>query len=258
MSDVETFYDRLANDYHLVYADWRQSVRRQGDVLDALIRSQLGGSTRRILDCSCGIGTQAIGLALHGHALHATDISAESIDRAKREALSFDVNITFDVADMRKLADTVPGTFDAVLSCDNSLPHLSTDDDLRAAAENMHQKVAPNGMVVIGIRDYDDLVLTHPHITTPQVGHHDGNTTIIFQHWDWAEDKHAYDLTLFVIKQPDSSWDMTCHTTRYRALLRNELTNMLVETGFADVQWHFPDSTGHHQPLVTARAGIAN
>ena len=57
------FYDELAGDYPLIYADRDASVRRQGDALDALI----GQDGVTVLDCSCGIGTQAIGLALRGH-----------------------------------------------------------------------------------------------------------------------------------------------------------------------------------------------
>jgi hypothetical protein len=61
-TSVAHFYDELADDYHLIYSDWDASIRRQGDDLDALI----GQDRAAVLDCSCGIGTQAIGLALRG------------------------------------------------------------------------------------------------------------------------------------------------------------------------------------------------
>lgn len=254
MSDVESFYDALATDYHLVYEDWREAVRRQGTVLDDLIRSQLGDRTCAILDCSCGIGTQAIGLALHGHVVHATDLSARSIDRARQEAETFGVEITFDVADMRNLEDAVPGTFDVVLSCDNSLPHLLTDDDLRSAIDNIRQKVRPGGLVVFGLRDYNALVRTRPNATPPQARDHPEGRTVTFQLWDWDDDGRAYDLILFVLRQHGERWQANCHTTRYRALLRAELDRLLASAGFAGISWHEPKSTGHHQPLVTARA----
>ena len=61
------------------------SVRRQGEALDKLIRSELGDAPQAVLDCSCGIGTQAIGLALRGHDVLATDLSPASVDaRAAR------------------------------------------------------------------------------------------------------------------------------------------------------------------------------
>ena len=79
------FYDQLAADYHLVYQDWEAAIERQADALDQLIRSTCPGA-KEILDCSCGIGTQAIGLALRGYRVHGTDVSERSLDRARKEA----------------------------------------------------------------------------------------------------------------------------------------------------------------------------
>jgi ubiquinone/menaquinone biosynthesis C-methylase UbiE len=69
MHEVREFYDELASDYHLIYEDWWSSVERQGRALNALIESRPGPGPKRVLDCTCGIGTQALGLSLHGHHL---------------------------------------------------------------------------------------------------------------------------------------------------------------------------------------------
>src|SRR5689334_2921150 len=106
------FYEQLAADYHLIFADWRTSVRRQGEILARLIRAEQGEQARTALDCACGIGTQAIGLALQGYNVHATDISAAEVARAEREAESFGVTLTSGIADFRTLASDVAGTFD--------------------------------------------------------------------------------------------------------------------------------------------------
>jgi len=85
-SSVRDFYDGLAAEYHLVYGDhWDDAVARQGEVLDRLIRGVHGGKAS-VLDCSCGIGTQAIGLALRGHRVVGTDISERPLQRALAEA----------------------------------------------------------------------------------------------------------------------------------------------------------------------------
>ena len=60
---IADFYDLLSADYHAIYADWRSEVLRQGKILDALIRRHLGERQVSGLDCACGIGTQARGLA---------------------------------------------------------------------------------------------------------------------------------------------------------------------------------------------------
>lgn len=253
MPDPEVFYDDLAEDYHLIYADWRQSVRRQGEVLDRLVRARHGGSPRSVLDGSCGIGTQAIGLALRGYTVHASDISAAAVARAQREAAVFEVDIAFDVADLRTMAESVPGTFDIVLSCDNSLPHLLTDADIDAALRNMRAKLAPDGLLLIGLRDYDALVAERPRLTPAQLTGDPDHPAITFQHWEWADDGSTYDLTLFLTRRQADGWHTTARTTRYRALRRDDLERMLARAGFDDIRWHAPDATGHHQPLVTAR-----
>ncbi len=78
------FYDQLAGEYHRIFGNWDEAVRWQGEVLDGLLRQRFGRTRLSILDCSCGIGTQAIGLALLGHTLTATDLSPRSVERAER------------------------------------------------------------------------------------------------------------------------------------------------------------------------------
>ena len=253
MSSVATFYDELADDYHLNYLDWQGAVRRQRRTLSLLIQERLGANARTVLDCSCGIGTQAIGLALESFTVAGTDISPRSIERATREADAFQVDVEFAVADVRSLGDVVSGEFDVVISCDNSLPHLLTDGDILFALRNMHATLRPGGLLIIGIRDYDEIVRTRPRATAPQIFDRDGKRSLLFQVWDWSEDARWYDLNLFVVKPDGEGWRTDCHTTRYRALQRDELDRFLAEVGFIDATWHAPDDTGHHQPLLTAR-----
>ncbi|HEU0164685.1 MAG TPA: class I SAM-dependent methyltransferase [Thermomicrobiales bacterium] len=252
MTSVSSFYDELAADYHLNYADWNNAVRRQGRTLAQLIAANGAAGARTVLDCSCGIGTQAIGLALEEYAVTATDISPASIERARHEAGNFGVEIPFSVADFRDLS-SVETTFDAVISCDNSLTHVLTDDDILTALRSMRDRLNPGGLLVIGIRDYDEITRQRPRSTSPQVIDRETGRSILFQVWDWFEDGRGYDFTLFVVKAEGEGWATTAKTTRYRALLRDELDALLLEAGFVDPEWHFWEETGHHQPLVTAR-----
>lgn len=155
---IQEFYDRLAGEYHLIFGSWDEAVKWQGEVLDTLLRSETGRGSLSILDCSCGIGTQAIGLALLGHRLTATDLSPRSVERAKQEAKRFGVEIDFGTADFRTLEGSVEGTFDAVISCDNALPHMMSRDDLLLAARSIRWKVREGGLFLASIRNYDELL----------------------------------------------------------------------------------------------------
>lgn len=41
-----------------------------------------------------------------------------------------------------------------MLSADNSIPHLLSDDAIREALGNFHQCIRPGGITILGVRDY--------------------------------------------------------------------------------------------------------
>ena len=160
-SAIAEFYDGLASDYHLIYADrWEQSLRHQGGALDALIRSSLP-EARDVLDCACGIGTQAIGLALLGYRVTGTDISERSLQRARDTAAQLGTPLTVLPADFRDLRG-VPGEFDVVTACDNAIAHLLDQADVDLALKQMYRKLRPGGLLAISVRDYDRALKDRP------------------------------------------------------------------------------------------------
>jgi SAM-dependent methyltransferase len=270
---VADFYDLLSADYHAMYADWRSEVLRQGKILDALIRRHLGERQVSVLDCTCGIGTQAIGLATCGYSVCATDLSAAAVQRAQREAASFGVNIPFAVADIRFLDSIVTHTFDVVLSCDNSISHLLDDADLLQAAGQIRGRLKRDGVFLATIRDYDHVIrerqarignttplpgvagsgaLTSIQPTLPHVFQDPQGQRIVFQIWDWADDNRSYTLQHFHMQHHQDRWDVQCYTTRYRALQRADLSRILAQAGFADIVWLMPADSGYYQPVVLA------
>ena len=64
-----------------------------------------------ILNCACGIGTQAIGLAGLGYRMTASDISEAELQEAKKRADSSNVQIHFARADFCALAETFTEPF---------------------------------------------------------------------------------------------------------------------------------------------------
>jgi 2-polyprenyl-3-methyl-5-hydroxy-6-metoxy-1,4-benzoquinol methylase len=282
---VAAFYNGLADEYHLLFADWDASVRRQGEILDRLIAASFphpptpeavphppapspasgrggddstsvaGRSPRRVLDCSCGIGTQAIGLALKGYAVHGTDLSPAAVARAQREAARLGVTLTTDVADLRALDAIREGGFDVVLSCDNAIPHLLSDDDLRRAAEGMAAKLRPGGLLVVSIRDYDDLISRKPRADLPRVFDRPEGRQIAFQVWDWSDTTPTYTVHQFITREAAGGWETHHESTVYRALRRTELSEIVRAAGLHDIRWHLPAKSGYYQPILTARRG---
>lgn len=251
---VVDFYDVLADEYDLVYGGhWEEAISRQGEVLDGLIEASLGPGAKNVLDCSCGIGTQALGLAMRGHRVHGTDISERAVERARREGSRLGLHATFAVADFRNLGP-VPGAFDVVISCDNAIPHLLTDSEVRQTFASMHTKLRAEGLLVVSIRDYGRMLVERPATAPPTFVAGPPRRLLVRFH-DWEEVGPVYDLHFFVLSELGDEWKLTAHyKTRYRALPRNELVAAARDASFDAIQWHEPHATGFHQPVLTGRA----
>lgn len=79
----EEFYDALASEYHLLFEDWWSAAQWHGQVI-AQVLSRRGFPSARLLDCTCGIGTQALPLARRGYSVTASDVSRAAVERALR------------------------------------------------------------------------------------------------------------------------------------------------------------------------------
>lgn len=251
MSSVEEFYEEMTPRYHLLFHNWDEAVRRHGDVLNFLIESGLGAGPKRILDAACGIGTQAIGLALHGHTVVGSDVSAPSLRRAHKEAARLSVEITTHVADMRTLTTSVSEQFDAVVVADNSFAHFLTQDELEIAVREVASATRSDGMMLASIRDYGKQIKERPQITSFRVI--DGEyRRVVFQVWDWASTGDTYDLTQYLLLHNEGTIETTTFKSRLRAITRNSLTAALRLAGFKRIQWIESEASGFYQPIVIA------
>jgi SAM-dependent methyltransferase len=257
MSDsVLDFYEHLSETYHLIWKDWTADVKWQGNVLDSIIRKATNKQPQqlRVHDCSCGIGTQSIGLALRGYRVHATDLSPTSVERAQKNAADLGARLTFGVADFRYLQRTVQQTFDVVLSCDNSLPHLLTQAELEMAAGSIHQVLDPGGVFIASIRDYDQMKRARPPGRPPRKLRDSDGERIYFQTWEWSSDGTTYELEFFILRNNGTGWlPPISSKTRYRAVQRRELSEALGMAGFEQIEWLLGEHNPYYQPLVIAR-----
>lgn len=251
-ASVIDFYDGLAEDYHLVYADhWDDALQRQGDVLDALIRSRLPGA-KSVLDCSCGIGTQAVGLSLHGYQVTGTDISQRSLRRAAETARALQTPLRTQTADFRDLSG-VAGEFDVVISCDNAIPHLLDDAEIDLAVAQMFAKLRPGGLLVISTRDYDRVQRERPTTAPPLDLQGPPRRVVVRLHeWD-APDSPLYTVRFLILTQEQGGWHVADHATRYRALPAAQLAGSAAHAGLIDIGWLTAAETGYHQPIMVAR-----
>ena len=248
--DAERFYDSLAEDYHLIFPDWEGFMRHQAQVLDQLIQAHAKRTPLKLWDCTCGIGTQAIGLAERGYEVSGSDLSLKSILRARQEAQRQGLNIRFAQGDLLQASSLPEESFDLIISCDNALPHILEDTDLEKALQHVRIRLHEAGLFLGSIRDYDQLLLNRPKSTPIRKLAYEGKQVVTFQLWDWEQDQ--YQLQHFMLREQAEGFHTVVRQARYRAYRREEISTMLKRVGFQEITWLMPDESGYYQPVFMA------
>lgn len=250
MSITQSFYDNLAPQYDKLFLDWNVTTREQAVLLDRLFVENGCDKSARILDCACGIGTQAIGLAALGYCVTASDLSEGALAEARARAAGKGVQIPFVKADFCALSEVFEEQFDVVIAMDNALPHMLTRDALEAAVRSIANQVREGGMFVASIRDYDALLINKPPYSPPYIHRTDKGQRVAFQTWHWEGEN--YRLVQYIIEDGDAL-QTSKFECEYRATRREELTDLLIAAGCGKVTWLFPEESGFYQPIVIAK-----
>jgi SAM-dependent methyltransferase len=232
MSD---FYDQLTPFYHLIYGDWEAAIETQAAQLSTIISKYWDQPIQTVLDASCGIGTQTIGLADKGFRVTASDLSAEEIKRAKEEAKRRHLDIHFSVCDMREAYRHHQAQFDLVISCDNSIPHLLNDEEILKALSQLYACTCSGGGCLLTLRDYDKEPRGSNIVKPYGVREEADKRYFVFQIWDFEGD--VYDLSFYFIEEERQSNSVKTHVmrSRYYAISPRHLAQLMEEAGYVAV-----------------------
>ncbi len=250
MSITQKFYDDMASCYDKLFLDWNATTKEQAELLQTIFKKFGYNKSASVLDCACGIGTQAIGLASLGYKVTASDISEGEIAEARTRALNAKVDILFKNADFCALSQVFFNKFDIVIAMDNALPHMLTSQDLGRAVKSIVNQIKENGIFVGSIRDYDALLKNKPPYSPPYIYETEKGKRVSFQTWIWNDDR--YKLTQYIIDDEDEL-KINKFECEYRATRRQELTALFIDNGFNEVVWTFPEETGFYQPIIIAK-----
>lgn len=249
MSSVQRFYDDLSESYHLIFEDWERSIDRQGDALAKVLAERWGLRTGQLLDVAAGIGTQALGLAARGFDVVAADLSSRAIARARREGLRRGLQLPVVAADFRNLPFAT-ATADAVLACDNALPHLLSLAEIRGALAECTRCLRPAGALLLSVRDYQ----APPAAGT--VEHHpygerlwNGRRFLAEQEWHWQGTTYSVVLRIRSLERAAEP-DVEVQTT-YLAVPASTILDLMREVGLAEVQRL---DGAYYQPLLVGTA----
>jgi|SRR5580658_1863658 len=116
-------------------------MTRQAEAIASILQRECLAAGTTVLDCACGIVTQALGLAKLGFCITGSDVSSGAVQSARSEAAKRRLEIPFYVADMRSLDELPACGFHTVISVDNALPYLLSEVDLAQALGRIRAKM---------------------------------------------------------------------------------------------------------------------
>lgn len=239
-NDTREFYDAVADAYHLYFRDWETQLEREGLQLRRWFRDR---DIKRVLDASCGPGTQSIALAQLGYDVVACDPSSGMLLRAHRHAVEYDVEDKIEIiqSDFLSLPDNVKGTFDAIITKGNAFPHLVTDAEIEKALRIFYGLLRPGGTVIIGMQDFEPYIEGRPRFIPGRI--HDADLVdnepeiITFDKWDWDEGPPlTVTVNNFILKGRGDEYEVRKHEVIFRALTAAEVQVVLLEANFENIE----------------------
>jgi glycine/sarcosine N-methyltransferase len=242
-------YSDIASVYHMIFENWDDVIKQQKQMFSNLLQDIDGP----VLDCSCGIGTQSLALGMLGFKVDGVDLSQAAIERAQREAIAREISIDVRLDDMRFLKTAPLQHYGIVISLDNSLPHLDSDEEILMALSAMRGCLKKNGILFLSVRDYGKLMKERPSVTQPKFFLDGGLRRTFHQIWDW-QDERRYKVHFYITYERESRWHVHHSVGQYRAISVDEVILLARNTGFIDVEILEPKDTGFYQPMIRARA----
>ena len=137
---------------------------------------------------------------------------------------------------------------------DNALPHLESQEEMVSAIREMASLIAPGGLFLASVRDYDSLLEEKPSVTDIRVFGSGKDRRIVFQVWDWRRDDRGYRIHQYIVRHLDEGEIETrVFTTTYWAWKRRDLEYILNLLDLEKSDWLEPKDTGFFQPILMAR-----
>jgi SAM-dependent methyltransferase len=248
-------YDTLAGVYDWLVPDSQLTpegnVAAFGNVVDELTPGA------RVLDCAAGIGQLAVGLALRGFDVAASDASSEMIERTRALAARHGAELEARRCGWKEL--TRQGweeAFDAVFCVGNSLTHAAGEACRRAALAAMRAVLREGGLLVLTSRNWERLRDERPGLlVADRVTEREGSRGLVVHAWTIADawqETHHLDVAVAVI---DEAGDVTTCSERlaFWPFTHGALEADLRAAGLAPVATTYAADVERY--LVTARRG---
>ena len=170
----------------------------------------------RVLDCAAGIGQLAVGLAMRGFDVVASDAGGAMIERTRALAAHHGVDLPTAVCTWEHLTDQGwSSSFDAVFCVGNALTHAPGQSARRAALAQMAATLRPGGVLVLTSRNWELVRNAGSGLQiAEQLVERHGKRGLVVRTWTiadhWDHEHHLDTAVVFL----DTDGRVTSHTER--------------------------------------------
>lgn len=144
MKEIDvSWYDHRAAVYDTLHEGSLVPYESVVNELDNLFKPY---GVRTVLDMACGTGGHALPIARRGYQVTGGDLSAAMIEVATKKARDQNLSVAFHHGDMRTACH---GSFDALICMNNSLGHITEQEDFGITLANFRKNLKTGGLLFI-------------------------------------------------------------------------------------------------------------
>jgi len=220
------FYDKFVDKYDTLVS-FENRVKREANFYDTLFKEY---KVSTVLDCACGTGHHVMMLKQLGYEPEGSDLSPAMINKARANLKNKNVNATLKVSDFKDLNKNFGEKFDAAICVGNSLPHLLSDEDLTLALTEMNSILHDNGILILELRNFDKLFKFKRRFFPVSFRENEA----FFYVLDFLPSEVIFN----VINVNTSDQAFQTYTTKYYALKRDKLKDLLYTSGFQIIDYY--------------------
>ena len=212
-------YDDFSQDYDR-FVNWESRLQAEIPFVEARLGELKMPNDQKaaVLDAACGTGMHAIELARRGYRAAGADLSPKMVEKARVNAAEAGVEVVFKPAGFMQIADAFSGEetypFDGLICLGNSLPHLTSESDIRQALADFNACLRPGGLLILQNRNFDAVMSKKERWIGPQ-SRRDGDKEWLFlRFYDFDADGLITFNIVRLKREGDAPWTQNISTVR--------------------------------------------
>lgn len=237
------FYKQISKYYDYIFPVGDSQVR--------FIKEAAGEPAGRVVDVACGSGGYSVELARSGYRMTAVDLDGEMVRLAQEKAQKEHLDIQVLKCDMRELASTICSAeegekreaeqsgaqcdFRCVFCIGNSIVHLGSLEEIKAALKQMHILLEKGGSLVLQIINYDRImkfgINELPAIKNDSVG------LEFVRKYEYIKGKGIINFNTVLSINNNGKAGKYVNTVELFPVKSDDLFRVLTEAGFESIQF---------------------